>query len=260
MNKYEKKQADRKSRYALKAEKLREESEQIYNHSKKKMELIPLGQPILVGHHSEGRHRNFLKRNHARLLKAVELDKKAAHYERRANLTNHAISSDDEDAIHKIKEKLARLEKHQETMKTVNKYYAKHKKLPDDLTNPEREDTIAASWDKKPFPSYALSNNSAEIRRSKQRIKILERERSLQPREDIQGEGLIIQENKEDNRICIIFDQIPIESTRIILKKNGFKWSPSRKAWVRMLNNAGRYATEQVLQQLGQLILKLIKG
>lgn len=35
-----------------------------------------------------------------------------------------------------------------------------------------------------------------------------------------------------------------------MLKRNGFKWSPSRGAWVRQLNNAGIYAASQVRKVL----------
>ena len=40
------------------------------------------------------------------------------------------------------------------------------------------------------------------------------------------------------------------EDTRSILKRHGFKWSPSRSAWTRQLNAARVFAAEQVLVRL----------
>ena len=42
----------------------------------------------------------------------------------------------------------------------------------------------------------------------------------------------------------------PDEQVRNVLKRNGFKWSPNRGAWVRQLNNAGIYAGEIVRKAL----------
>ena len=45
--------------------------------------IVP-GQPILVGHHSERHHRKAIENSNRAMGKAVELDKKADSYERRA--------------------------------------------------------------------------------------------------------------------------------------------------------------------------------
>jgi hypothetical protein len=45
---------------------------------------IPMGQPILVGHHSEGRHRRALARNDTNMRKAIETGYRADSWERRA--------------------------------------------------------------------------------------------------------------------------------------------------------------------------------
>jgi len=39
--------------------------------------------------------------------------------------------------------------------------------------------------------------------------------------------------NLEINRIQFIFDEIPSEETRKMLKSHGFKWSPTETAWQR---------------------------
>lgn len=45
---------------------------------------IPFGQPILVGHHSENRHRRTIERAHKAMDKCVEERDKASDYKRRA--------------------------------------------------------------------------------------------------------------------------------------------------------------------------------
>jgi len=55
-----------------------------YNKSREETQHLPLGQPILVGHHSEKAHRKMLERSDANMGKSVEYSKKAASYESRA--------------------------------------------------------------------------------------------------------------------------------------------------------------------------------
>ncbi len=43
----------------------------------------------------------------------------------------------------------------------------------------------------------------------------------------------------------------PSAEPRQALKSNGFKWSPTRGAWVRMLNNRGRYCAYSALVAIG---------
>jgi hypothetical protein len=47
------------------------------------LDIIPPGQPILVGHHSEGRHRRDLARVDRYFQKAGEEDEAAAYHEQR---------------------------------------------------------------------------------------------------------------------------------------------------------------------------------
>lgn len=52
--------------------------------SREGSEFLALGEPIKVGHHSERRHRALIERNHDRMSKAVEMEKKAEAHERKA--------------------------------------------------------------------------------------------------------------------------------------------------------------------------------
>ena len=163
------------------------------------------------------------------------------------------ISADDPQAVAKLEAKLAKLEAAQETMKAVNAYYRKHKTLDGcpHLT-PEQIDKLKAdmaqSWhlDKsRPYQSFVLSNNNAEIRRIRARIE------QVRQHEDTQFagwefDGGRVEANKADNRLQIFFDGKPDEGTRDELKANGFRWAPSVGAWQRQLNMNAYRAAEHI--------------
>ena len=90
------------------------------------------------------------------------------------------ISSDDPNAIKKLNDKLETLIKRQNAMKAVNAYFKKHSTLDGcpDLDKKEAEELkelmkSGGSRTNKPYPTWELSNNNAEIRRIKGRIQSL---------------------------------------------------------------------------------------
>lgn len=75
----------RQERYTKKAERFEnaaanstQKSNAAYEASKEGRDFLSLGEPIKVGHHSEKRHRALIERNHDRMGKSIELDKKAS--------------------------------------------------------------------------------------------------------------------------------------------------------------------------------------
>lgn len=90
------------------------------------------------------------------------------------------------------------------------------------------------------------------IRRIKQRIQELESRRALQD-VVIAGAGFTYKEDTEENCVIFIFPGKPEDQTRTLLKSHAFKWSPSRGAWVRQLNNASRWAAKQVRETLAAI-------
>ena len=54
--------------------------------------MIPMGQPIIVGHHSEGRHRRDLKRIDSNMQKSIEESKKADYFSDKVSSLKHQIS------------------------------------------------------------------------------------------------------------------------------------------------------------------------
>ena len=162
------------------------------------------------------------------------------------------ISADDPQAVQKLEKKLESLEKSQETMKAVNAYYRKHKTLdgcphlpPEELEKLKAD--MASSWhlEDKPFATWALSNNSAEIRRVKDRIKSLSQQKEI----GFVGwefDGGKVEANTEANRLQIFFEDKSDEATREALKSNGFRWSPKAGAWQRQLTSNAYYAADYV--------------
>lgn len=174
------------------------------------------------------------------------------------------IRSDDVNAVELLKEKIARLEAEQARMKSVNAYYRKNKTLDGcaELTDRERE-CIKASWEngwyrEVPYPPYELTNNNANIRRLKDRVRSIETEQLRRECADMRGDdgseehdGYKVIENREANRIQFVFEGKPEEAVRATLKAWGFKWAPSQGAWQRMLNANGRYAAKRVVEAIG---------
>jgi hypothetical protein len=229
---YQEKQNAKKERYLELAEKNKQLSTEKWESASRVLENIPFGQPILVGHHSEKGHRSLINKSHNKLRSSIEIGKKADYYANKAESVGKAgISSDDPEAIEKLKIKLAKLEDLQTDFKEKNAE-AKALKL------------------EKPHPTWQLSNNNALIRNTKQRIEQLTKQASIQPKEDIIGAGYVVKEDIEDNRIKFIFEGKPEENVRTILKSYGFRWSPYNKAWQRMLNQNGRYAAKQIINLL----------
>ncbi len=255
MNPFEQRQADRKTRYAERAGRLRAEAETTSKRAREMASVIPFGQPILIGHHSERADRNYRKRIQRTYEKAGELTDKAEHYERRATTESRAISSDDPDAVTKLRAKIEKAEATQEMMKAANRLVRKGDvdALADllDCSREKAETVMQPDFcGRRGFADYQLTNNGANIRRMKERIKTLEAADQAEPAGPVAGDGWQLEEHTEDNRIWFIFDAKPPADVRAVLKSHGFKWSPSRTAWVRMLNNAGRFAAEQIKTKL----------
>ena len=162
------------------------------------------------------------------------------------------IRQDDPQAIPKLQKKLDGLVKAQETMKAVNAYYRKHGTLdgcphlsPDNIENLKAD--MASSWhyEKKPFQSWELSNNNAEIRRIRQRIDSL-----THARETVyvgwEFEGGHVEANREQSRLQVFFEDKPDADARQQLKEHGFRWAPSVGAWQRLLNGNAYYAADRI--------------
>lgn len=192
------------------------------------------------------------ERVRSRFEKGMEVIQTATDYEDRAEAmaTNHAISSDDPEAIAKLQAKIDELEKGNEVIKDFNKYWRKHrtaegwtcKAYPEETEEFKKavSEEIAylqesRGWTLEEIQSLTrlFGTDTAEIRRCRERIE------EIQSRAELVGwmfDGGEVIANKSEDRYQIIFDEIPDEETRTALKKSGFKWSRKNGAWQRMLN------------------------
>lgn len=216
---YEERKNKRIERYRELSKKAKERSNQYINSdANKTLERIPLGQPILSDHYSSNAHRKLIDRAQANIRKSIEMDDKSKFYSNRAESAENSktIYSDDPKAIEKLKEKLERLENQRNSIKA-----REHEK-----------------WE--------LTNIGATIRETKKRIERLEELEKIQF-EEFKFNGGKAVHNKEKNRIQFLFDSIPDEETRKILKSNGFHWSRKEQAWQREFNQNCIRATKRII-------------
>lgn len=171
------------------------------------------------------------------------------------------IKSGDADASEQLRQKVEKLESLQAEMKAVNAYYRKHKTLKGykDYTDEKAEkldEAIKDSLYGVPFPPYELTNNNAKIKNTKARIAQFERLKKAaetaaeQSKDEYKTDLFKVVENAKIMRLQLIFDGKPDADTRAVLKKNGFKFSPSNTAWQRQLTQNAKYAVKRVIDEL----------
>jgi len=234
MNNYQDKQERKKEAYERLAKKHHAESDSRYKSASAISDNIPFGQPILVGHHSERRHRKDLERIDTNMRKGIEHNKTAEYYENKVgNIENpRGISSDDPEAVQKLNEKIAGLEKQRVETKAI-------KKIPRDY-----------SFSKEDMRSVHLVSLGAEIRRCKQRIQELESVANIQEEETV-VKGVTVSMDKDDNRIRLHFPGKPSEEIRTQLKRHGFRWSPYNTAWQKPIHG---YVFDQAKELLERIL------
>ena len=262
MNPYEQKQEERRERYLASAQKAERECASRLKNADSLLSVIPPGQPILVGHHSEKRHRAHLNRVDTNMRKGFEASEKAKDMRWKADGVGRAgVSSDDPDAIEKLREKLAGLEKKMEQSKALNKALKKAFKTGSD--QPLRDlgfgDSTIAEL-KVPdvcggigIQPYEMSNRSANIRRIKKRIANLEAIADDTTSEKTFGPVTVV-DSVDENRLQIFFPGKPDDDTRKVLKGWGFRWSPTSGAWQRHRSSAATYWGEKIARDYAEQV------
>src|SRR5271165_6675911 len=199
---------DFESERAAKAARLRQLAEKHANiatgrhfAARERLEMIPLGQPILVGHHSEKRQRKDLTRIDEHFAKAKEHHYKAEYFRRRAAAaeSNVVIFSDDPDATEQLVDKIERLKKRQGVMKRANQLIRRaDREGLADLGFSEETISKLFSADlagRVGFPNYALTNNSANIRRLEKRLADLQKAKNDETTEEEFSRGIRLVDN-----------------------------------------------------------------
>lgn len=210
----------RRDRLEARADKAERTALELQKRSNDLVEHIPLGQPILVGHHSEKRHRRTLEKSRNAMFRSVEESSKANDLRRRAEAVGSGgIQSDDPEAVPKLRARLQELEQAREQMKAVNRSWRKHGRPFPDAPSPAweriqeetgipssrlaavRRSMAAHSWESAPFPGYALTNMGGNIRRIRERIEHLSEIEEAPPL-DFTGERWRIYQDAAAGRVC----------------------------------------------------------
>jgi hypothetical protein len=259
VNAFQERRERRIERFRELADKNLKLSDFIYQQAKTMSSVIPFGQPVLVGHHSERRDRNYRDKIHNTFGKSIELGRKAEYFENRASVieNNTAVSSDDPEAILKLSEKLQELEEAQKTMKEVNKILKAKKKSQEEkikslseLKLSEKEIMTVITPDRLQrvgFPAYALQNNLQNIKRIKHRITDLQRRRSEETTAK-EINGIRIVDNVDANRLQLFFPGKPSKDKRKELRSAGFRYSGTNGCWQAFRNRRSSYMAESLVK------------
>lgn len=169
------------------------------------------------------------------------------------------ISSDNPNAIELLKQKIAKLEKNQEIMKSANKiiknvkldFETKIKKLIEvGFTEDQAKVLFTPNcYGDIGYEGFELSNNNANIRRLKQRLAGLEK-RANDSTSEKNINGVKIVDNVEDNRLQLFFNCKPSEPIRNQLKAAGFHWTPSLGCWQRFRSSSAKHQAEEILNSI----------
>ena len=162
---------------------------------------------------------------------------------------NSVIRADDPKAVEMLKENLEGFEGRQEYMQKVNDYYKANGMV---IGCPGIDKETAVHLDGRvnehqstPYPGRFFKDNFAEINRLKSNIDRLENkpETMFKGWHFGKGEAVI---NLANNRLQLMFAEKPSDDERTVLKKNGFKWAPTAKAWQRPLDFKSMAAAERI--------------
>ena len=236
MSTYEERREAKQDRLDARADKLRAEAARRFNAADRAVAGIPFGQPILVGHHSEGRHRAALARCDANVRAGIEAQRAAAAI---PSAPTTAILASDDDATDLLAAEIARLEERQAHMNATNARVRKH--------NRAVMAAGGADLDRSGFEQFQLTNNSANIRRLKLRLANLSAVKA-KPSTEREVAGVRVEEDTDAVRLRLHFPGKPAPAIIAELKARGFRWAPSEGAWQRQLSNSARWAADCVLK------------
>lgn len=161
------------------------------------------------------------------------------------------IKCDDPLAVQKLEARIEYLKEHHAQTLALNRYYRKHGTM---VGAPGITEETARHIDEqfkdqpKCFQVVGFpTNEAADIRRAQKRLEEIKRIRSTEPTKaqpDIEGAGYRVEENIQDCRLRIIFDEKPDSDKIALLKSHGFRWSPRAGAWQRQLTENARAAAK----------------
>jgi hypothetical protein len=204
------------------------------NRSHDLVKNIPMGQPILVGHHSEKGHRRVLNQSWDALGRSVMETRKAeAHESKAANLEaalKRTIFSDDDNSIEALEARIEKNELKREEMKKVNALYKKADVA--GLANlgvnyAELQAKLAALggyFGKAPNMPFELSNLGQRIAADRKRIEAVKAQQARAAEASATENGMKIKRWDCNEYCTVVFAEKPDYSIIRALKDAGFRW------------------------------------
>jgi hypothetical protein len=233
--------AERRREWAAKAE---TRSNAAFDSARRVADGIPLGQPILVGHHSEKHHRRDISRIDSGMRRGCEEADKAKDHVSKAGGIEHqlerSIFSDDVDALEQLHARIEELEQARAWHTAVNRAFRKAPgvdaaaKLTElvvsKVLTQEQAMGIAKSmsysWDKaNPFPAYVNANLGNRIRADRERIKAIQARAQRTAEAEAAGGVSITKHGTAGEWAAITFAEKPARAIIDALKAAGFHWS-----------------------------------
>jgi hypothetical protein len=152
-------------------------------------------------------------------------------------------------------EQIERLEARREAYKQANKlktleeridYLKEHYKFTD------REESYLTYGGGK-FPRFCINSITTKIRERTKKLEVMrnriETKESFKPIEFNGGKAII-----DNDRLVLLFNDIPAKEVREVVKSHGFKYSPKTQTWVRKHTENAIYSLQKyVLPKLGAI-------
>jgi len=236
----------RRERLERKAERRREwaskadgRAERRFDAARRLADMIPLGQPILVGHHSQRRAEADRDRIHRDMGKGVAEAELSRSHDSKADgiegQLDRSIYSDDTDAVQALEARIEERQAEVERCKAINKAIRAgagwEARLAPPLTEKEKAEllSLARAWGnvyKPGYPPYHLSNLNGRIRADRERLKAITARAARTEQAEASG-GVLIE---GDDWIRVTFAERPAYPIIDALKAAGFMWM--KGSWI----------------------------
>lgn len=198
------------------------------------------------------------KSSHNRLCEFVDYHKntinrleKAKYYAE--NPDELPIRNDDDNAKELLEKKIAELKANQEKMKACNKLIRAGDNA--GLVALVGEASAACllktnCFGGNGYERFELTNNLANIKRLEDRLEGLKRVENYTDKEYPLPNNAKAVISFSQMRVWVEFDGKPSQEIIALMKSSGFKWTPSRNHWGRMLTGNAQYSLKKVISKL----------
>jgi hypothetical protein len=205
------------------------------------------------------RNRKRLDIAHKRLNELLDFRARAlAAIRKTLQPESRPILASDADAAERLRAKIAEAEALQARMKASNAAIRKHANAGPEAqvkalvalghTETRARELLRPDFcNRVGFPSYALQNNNANIRRMKDRLAGIEKAQAT-PDTIREGNAARLEDCPAENRVRLFFPGKPAEAIRDKLKASGFRWTPSLGCWQAYRNLRSLHIAAEIVE------------